>query len=110
MSADYQKGRYDELVERYKELLEMYRSLQWNVISSMPRAGISGAQVQYYSGTQIDSKTVGWAIAGGGLTFSIFAYYFGLVPLTFGATFSALGLIYSILSTLLKKPEDKKIP
>ena len=78
MSVDYQKGRYDELVERHKELLELYRNLQWHALTSIPRAGVSGAEVHYYGGVKIDPKTIGLTIGGGGIAFSILAFLLGL--------------------------------
>ena len=108
MSVDYQKGRYDELVERHKELLEMYKNLQWQAMTNVPRSGISGAQVSYYAGNRIDSKTIGLTIGGGGITFSILSYFLGLTPLTFGVTISVFGLLYGLFSYLRREPEEKK--
>ena len=102
--SDYQKGRYDELVERHKELLEIYRNLQWNVMTNIPRSGVSGGQVIYHAGAKIDSKIIGLTIGGGGITFSVLSYFLGLTPWTVGTTIATFGLLYGLLSYLKKDP------
>ena len=73
----------------------------------MPRAGISGAQVLYQSGIRINTKVIGGTVGGTGITFSILAYLFGLVPVTFGVSLAIVGLLYGILAYVLReKTED----
>jgi hypothetical protein len=102
----YQKGRYDELVESHKKLLEMYHNLEWHALTNVPRAGISGASVSYHSGVQINPKVIGGTLGGTGITFSILAYLLGLVPTTFGVSLAMFGLLYGVLTYLLKEPEE----
>lgn len=109
MCAQYQKGRYDESIERHKELLEMYRNLQFQAIVNVPRAGISGAEVHYYSGAKLDPRAIGLTISGSGITFSILAFLLGLVPLTFGVTISVFGILFGVTS-YFKKETIKEVP
>ena len=108
MSLDYQKGRYDELVERHKELLGLYNNLQWQALTNVPRSGVSGGMVNYHAGVDVNPKTIGWSLGGTGITFSVLAYFLGLVPLTFGVSLSVFGILYGLLSYFLKEPEQKE--
>src|SRR4030042_4779154 len=108
MCAQYQKGRYDELIERKKDLLEMYKNLQWQAIMNVPRAGISGAEVHYYSGAKLDPRAIGLTVSGSGIAFSILAFFLGLVPLTFGVTISVFGILFGVTS-YLKKETPKEV-
>ena len=109
MSKDYQKGRYDELVDRHKELLEMYKNLQWTAMMNVPRSGISGAEVHYYGGVRFDPRAIGLTIGGTGITFSLLSFFLGLVPLTFGVTISVFGVLFGVAS-YLKKEAIKEMP
>jgi hypothetical protein len=116
--SDYQKGRYDELVERYKELLEMYKSLQCQATVSTPRSGISRAQVSNYAGVKIDPGIIWVTIGGASIIFAVLARYFlGFTPSTFALTIAAFGflydllshgLLYGLLSHVRRKLEEKK--
>jgi hypothetical protein len=109
LSADYQKGRYDELVERHKELLLLYQRLEWMTMTSIPRSGISGAEVHYYGGIRLDPRAIGLTIGGTGVAFSILAFSLGLVPLTFGVTISVFGALFG-LTSYLKRETTKEAP
>jgi hypothetical protein len=106
MSTDYQKGRYDELVERHKELLEMYRNLEWQAFVNVPRSGISGAMVHYYSGVKFDSRAIGLTIGGTGIAFSILAFLYGLIPVTVGITLAVFGVLFGLTSYLKKETAE----
>lgn len=109
MSKDYLKGKYDDLLERHKELQEMYRNLLWQ-FSTKRDAMVSGAQVAYYAGVKFDTTTIGLTIGGTGIVFTVFSYFLGLVPITFGVTLSAFGFLYGLISHLRKKPEEEQQP
>lgn len=110
MSLDYQKGRYDELVERHKELLEIYKNLQWQALTNIPRSGVSGAMVNYHTGLNVNPKVIGWSLGGTGISFSVLAFFLGLVPITFGVSLSVFGLLYGLLTHFLKEPEKQDYP
>jgi hypothetical protein len=106
-NADYQKGRYDELVERHKELLELFKSLEMHALINVPRSGVSGAVVNYQSGLKINPKVIGGTLGGTGITFSVLAQFLGLVPVTFGVSLAMFGFLYGILAHFMKIPEDE---
>ena len=108
MSLDYQKGRYDELVERHKELLELYRNLEWHALTNIPRSGVSGGMVNYHAGVDVNPKTIGWSLGGTGIAFSVMAYFLGLVPITFGVALSVFGILYGVLSHFLKGETERE--
>jgi hypothetical protein len=110
VSGDYQRGRYDELVERHKELLQLYQNLLWNIqTSQLTRgAGVHGAQVNVYAGSKIDAKTITWAIGLASVAFSTLAYFVGLVPVAFGVAISVFSVSFGIGLYLNKKKEDKE--
>jgi hypothetical protein len=109
MSLEYQKGRYDELVERHKELLDLYRGLQQQMHSTYLTSGggVHGAEVHYYTGTRINTKTIGLTFSTAGISLTLANYFFGLSVLTLGLTISATGIVFSLLQ-FLKKDKDKE--
>jgi hypothetical protein len=110
MSAEYQKGRYDELVERHKELIEMYKNLQWTAMMNVPRAGVSGAEVHYYGGVKFDTRAIGATIGGTGIAFSLMTFAIGLVPLTFGISFAVFGVLFGLTSYLRRETKETSNP
>ncbi len=106
--SNYDKGRYDELLERYKGFQQMYEKLFWEFSTSLHTGKISGAQVHYYAGIRVDPSTVGLIIGGGGIAFSVLSYFLGLTPPTFGVTILVFGFLYSLISHLKKKPLEKQ--
>lgn len=107
MSLDYQKGKYDELVERHKELLGLYQNLQHQMQTSYMTsgAGVHGAEVHYYTGTRINTKTIGLTFSAAGISLTLANYFFGLSVLTLGLTISATGIVFSLLQFLKKDKE-----
>lgn len=74
MSAEYQKGRYDELVERHKELLDLYTRLVWQMQTSQLTSGpgFHGAEVNVYAGTRVDPKAIAWSL---GFASAVFRFW-----------------------------------
>lgn len=111
-SADYQKGRYDELVERHKELLQLYQNMIWQMQTTQLSngSGVHGGQVNVYAGSKIEARTITWALGLASTAFSIIAYFIGLglVPLAFGAAVSIFSVSFGIGLYLSKKKEDKE--
>jgi hypothetical protein len=110
MSDEYQKGRYDELVERHKELIGLYQHLLWQMQTTQLTSGpgFHGAEVNVYAGSKIDAKAIAWSVGSASAVFSILAYYVGLVPLTFGVTVFVFSLILGLSIHFMKKKEDKE--
>ncbi|MGA2680640.1 MAG: hypothetical protein ABSF44_02445 [Candidatus Bathyarchaeia archaeon] len=110
ISEDYQRGRYDELVERHKELLQLYQNLIWQMQTTQltSGSGVHGAQVNVYAGSKIEAKTITWAIGLASVAFSILAYFVGLVPVAFGVAITVFSVSFGIGLYLSKKKEDKE--
>ena len=83
----------------------MYHDLQWHTLTSLPRAGVSGAEVHYYTGTKINPKTIGLTFSAGAITLTLANYFFGFNPLTATLTLSAVALTFSLFQ-FLKKSDD----
>jgi hypothetical protein len=107
-NADYQKGRYDELLERHKEMVELFKHILWQMQTSQltSGSGVHGAQVNVYAGSKIDAKTVIWSISLASIVFSVLVYFMGLVALAFGASIAVFSLSFGILLYINKKKED----
>jgi len=110
MGANYQKGRYDELVERHKELLGLYERLLWQMQTSQLTGGpgFHGAEVNVYAGSKIDPKAIMWSIGVASAVFSILAFYAGLVPLAFGVAVFVFSFVLGLSTYFMKKKEDRE--
>lgn len=110
MSAEYQKGRYDELVERHKELLDLYTRLVWQMQTSQLTSGpgFHGAEVNVYAGTRVDPKAIAWSLGFASAVFSILAYYIGLVPVAFGTAIVVFSFVLGLSIHFMKKKEDRE--
>jgi hypothetical protein len=107
-NADYQKGRYDELVEQHKEMVELFKHLLWQMQTSQlsSGSGVHGGQVNVYAGSKIEAKTVVWSISLASIVFSVLVYFLGLVALAFGVSIAVFSLSFGILLYVSKKKDD----
>jgi len=108
MGEEYQRGRYDELVERHKELLELHRHLLWEMQTTQlsSGAGVHGGQVNVYAGSKIDSRAIAWSIGSASAVFSVLAYFVGLVPLALGVAITVFSLVFGLSLYLTKNKEE----
>ncbi len=97
---DYQKGRYDELVDRHKELLEMYQRL----LHEKPM-GVHGASVNYFAGPKINPKTVGLTFSAGAIALAISQNFFGFSIFTASISVAIASITFSIFQ-FIKKTEE----
>lgn len=110
MSADYQKGRYDELVQRHKEMIELYKHLLWQMQTSQLTngSGVHGAEVNVYAGSKIDPRAVTWSIGIASIAFTVLAFFIGFAPLTFGVPISLFSILFGLSVHLSKKKNDRE--